>query len=189
MCPENQYKTFYHIETKRPMGQIASLRKLFLIYIYIILLFRNYLPSEQDVAVHLNKLKSPQPKKGLCKFWLKLARWFWRKLFFSIFTIILFISLYFSPWIRDWPFVWRNWNPLRLRIICAKWNFEIGILKLAWWFFKYFKYNFTIIFPWRRAWPFIWTNLNPFHPRIICAKFGWNWPCVSEEEDFFQYYE
>ena len=94
-------------------------------YFNIILLFRNYLPSEQDVALHLNKLKSPQPKKALCQIWLKLARWFWRW-FFSIFTIILFISLYFFPW--DLPLVWTNLNPLYLRIICAKfgWNWPSG---------------------------------------------------------------
>ena len=32
----------------------------------ILSLFRNYLPLEKDMALHLNKLESPTPKDALC---------------------------------------------------------------------------------------------------------------------------
>ena len=41
-------------------------------------LFRNYLPFEKDVALHMVKLESPSPKDALCQLWWKLVQWFWR---------------------------------------------------------------------------------------------------------------
>ena len=35
-----------------------------------------YVFWRKDVALHLNKLKSPSPKNVLCQVWLKLAQWF-----------------------------------------------------------------------------------------------------------------
>ena len=108
-------------------------------YFNIILLFRNYLPSEQDVALHLNKLKSPQPKKALCQVLLKLAGWFWRW-FFSIFTIIsfyfaIFLSLdkglalrlnkFESPPPKD--HLYQVW----LKLADASWNISNIILLLS----------------------------------------------------------
>ena len=60
---------------------------------------------------------------------------------------------------------------------------EKKIFKLSLIYFRYF----VIISPFKRAGPFIWKNLNPLHPRMLCGKFGWNWPCVSGEEDFFNF--
>jgi hypothetical protein len=34
---------------------------------------------EKGNPLHLNKLKSPPPKDDLCKVWLKMAKWFWRR--------------------------------------------------------------------------------------------------------------
>ena len=48
-------------------------------FIIVFSLFRNYLPLEEDVALHLNKLESPSPKEVLSQVWLKLAKWFWRR--------------------------------------------------------------------------------------------------------------
>ena len=42
-------------------------------FIDVILLFRNYLPLEKGVALHLDKTESPLPKDALCQVWLKLA--------------------------------------------------------------------------------------------------------------------
>ena len=42
-------------------------------------LFRYYLPLEKGKALYLNKLESRLPKDALCKVWLKLAQWFWRR--------------------------------------------------------------------------------------------------------------
>ena len=35
--------------------------------------FRNYLPIEKDVALHLNKMNFSSSKNALCKVWQKLA--------------------------------------------------------------------------------------------------------------------
>ena len=43
-------------------------------------LFRNYLPLEKGWTLHMNKLESPSPKNVLCQVWLKLAQWFWRRI-------------------------------------------------------------------------------------------------------------
>ena len=51
----------------------------FLKFVNVFLQFRNYHPLEKGGALHLNKLESPSHKNALCKVWLKLARWFWRR--------------------------------------------------------------------------------------------------------------
>ena len=48
----------------------------FLNFIIIISLYRNYLPLEKDVAIHLNNLEFPSPKDALSLVLLKLAQWF-----------------------------------------------------------------------------------------------------------------
>ena len=48
-------------------------RRRFFNFVNVFLLFRNYLPLEKGVALHLNKLESLSPKDALCKVWLKLA--------------------------------------------------------------------------------------------------------------------
>ena len=42
-------------------------------------IFRNYLPLEKGMVLHLNRLESPPPKDVLCQVWLKLVLWFWRR--------------------------------------------------------------------------------------------------------------
>ena len=61
------------------------LRRRFLNIFNIISLFCNYLPLEKGRILHLNKLKSPSPKEALCKIWLKLVQWFWRRKISSLF--------------------------------------------------------------------------------------------------------
>ena len=51
-----------------------NLLNVFLQYCY-------YLPLEKGVVLQLNKLKVPSPKEALCKVWLKLAQWLFRKRF------------------------------------------------------------------------------------------------------------
>ena len=41
--------------------------------------YRNYLPLEKVVALHLNKFISPLTKDALCQVWLKLTQRFWRR--------------------------------------------------------------------------------------------------------------
>ena len=48
-------------------------RRRFFNFVNVFSLFSNYLPLEQVIALHLNKLESPLPKDALCQVWLKLA--------------------------------------------------------------------------------------------------------------------
>ena len=87
-------KTFINTTTaninKRPMGHIAHLRKQFKsinTYDYIITWIKRrkkhpFLPYENLLVLHLNKLEFPLPKDAFCQVWLKLAQWFSRRRFF-----------------------------------------------------------------------------------------------------------
>ena len=87
-------------------------------------LFRNYLPFEKDGALHLNKLDSPSPKDALCKVWLKLAHWFWRRRFFLILSMYFRYFIIISPWKRAGFFIWTKLNPLHPRMLCAKFGWK-----------------------------------------------------------------
>ena len=67
-------------------------RRRFLKVGNLILSFPNYLPFGKGVALHLNKLESPSPKDALCQDWLKLAQWFWRRIFENFVKCIFTIS-------------------------------------------------------------------------------------------------
>ena len=58
-------------------------------------------------------------------FWLKLAQWFWRKRFLSIFNVI-FATI--STWKKAWPLNWTNLNSFYTRMLCGKfgWNWPTG---------------------------------------------------------------
>ena len=71
-------------------------RGRFLYFVNVLSLFRNYLPLEKVGALHLNKVESPSLKDSLCKVWLKLAQWFWRRRFFK-FRQCIFAILQLSP--------------------------------------------------------------------------------------------
>ena len=45
----------------------------------LFLLFPKYLLFGKGVPLHLNKLESPSTWDTLCKVWLKLAQWVWRR--------------------------------------------------------------------------------------------------------------
>jgi hypothetical protein len=54
-------------------------RRRYLKIFSVFLLFCYYLPLENANPLHLNKLESPPPKDDLCKVWLQLAPWFWKR--------------------------------------------------------------------------------------------------------------
>ena len=54
-------------------------RRRFLKVVNLFWLFTNYLLFGKGVTFHLNKLESHSPRDTLCKGWLKLAQWFWRR--------------------------------------------------------------------------------------------------------------
>ena len=70
------------------------LRRKFLKFVNIFLLFRYYLPLEKGVALHLNKLESPSPKDALCQVWMKLTQWFLRGRFFNFVNVFLLFRYY-----------------------------------------------------------------------------------------------
>ena len=49
-------------------------------------------PWKKGGALHLNKLESPSPKDALCRDWLKLAQWFWRRRFLNFVNVFFAIS-------------------------------------------------------------------------------------------------
>ena len=53
--------------------------KKILNFFNVFFFFRNYLPLQKRMDLHLYKLKSPLPKDALCQVWLQLAQWFLRK--------------------------------------------------------------------------------------------------------------
>ena len=72
----------------------------FLKVLNVFLLLPNYLPFKNGVALHLNKLDSLSPKNALCQFWLKLARWFWRRRFLKVVNLFLLFPNYL-PFEKD----------------------------------------------------------------------------------------
>ena len=58
--------------------------------------FCYYLPFEKGGALYLNNIESPSPKDALCKVWLKLAQWFWRRRCFNFVNVFSLFRNYLS---------------------------------------------------------------------------------------------
>ena len=148
-------------------------RRRFLNFVNVFSLFRNYLPLEKGMALHLNKLESPSPKDALCKVWLKMAQWFWRRRFLNFVNVFLLFHNYL-PLEKDGVLHLNNLESPSPKDALFKfgWNWLSGSgeedFRISSMYFRYFIF----ISPWRRVGPFIWTNMNPLYPRILCAKFG-----------------
>ena len=56
-------------------------RRFFLNFVNVFSLLHNYLLLEKGGSIHLKKLESPSPRDALCKVWLKMVQWFWRRIF------------------------------------------------------------------------------------------------------------
>ena len=108
-------------------------RRRFLNVVNVFSLFRYYLPLEKSRALHLNKLESPSPKDALCKVWLKLAQWFWRRRFFNFFNVFSLFCNYLPLEKGMALHLNKLESPLSKDALCHVW------LKLAQWF-------------WRRRW-------------------------------------
>ena len=65
-------------------------------------LFHNDLSLEKCMAHHLNKIESQSFRDAMCQVWFKLAKWFWRRIFFLNFIIqcIFYYFVIISPWKR-----------------------------------------------------------------------------------------
>jgi hypothetical protein len=92
--------------------------------------FCDYLPFEEDLALHLNKLELPSPKDNLYQVWLKLACWFWRRFFFFNFSVFLLFR-YYLPLEKGYPLHLKKLEPPSPKDdLCQVW------LKLALWFWR-----------------------------------------------------
>ena len=84
----------YKIEFPSPKDALCQvwlklaerLKRRFLNFVNVFLLFPNYLPLEKNVALHLTKFESSSPKEALCQVWLRLALLFWRRRFYNFFN-------------------------------------------------------------------------------------------------------
>ena len=57
---------------------VLEMKKFKFVNAFFLFPYYMYLPLENSMALHLNKLESTLPKDALCQLWLKLAEWFWR---------------------------------------------------------------------------------------------------------------
>ena len=80
-------------------------------------------PLGKGQGLHLNKLESPSPKDALCKIWLKLAQWFWRRRFLNLGNVFSLFCNYL-PMEKVGSSIWTNLNPLHPKMYCANfgWN-------------------------------------------------------------------
>ena len=80
--PHIRAKLCFVVRLRQNKDHNAHLRKLFKsIYTYDMKKPPNYLLYENWMVLNLNKFESPSPKDALCQVWLKLAQWFWRRIF------------------------------------------------------------------------------------------------------------
>ena len=93
-------------------------RRRFFNFVNVFSLFRNYFPLEKGGAHHLNKLESPSPNDALCQIWLKLAQWFWKRLFNSVNVLSLFCN--YLPLEKGGTLLLYKLNPLHPMMLCAK---------------------------------------------------------------------
>ena len=102
-------------------------QKIFLNFVNVFLLFRNYLPLEKSVVLHLNTLPFNQRLLFLVPSLVESVKWFWRRRFPQC---IFAISWLFPFWKRTWPFICTYLNPRDLRGLCAKfgwyWSMDSG---------------------------------------------------------------
>ena len=144
--------------------------------------FRNYLPLEKNVALHLNKLDFPLPKYYLCQFWLTLAEWSWRR--FLKFVNVFLLCCKYLPLKKG-----RALDLNKLESPSPKDELYQVWLKLDHWFWRrnYFSMyfcKFVIISPWKGQGPSFEQTWIPFTQEWFTCM-----PSLVEigEEDFFKF--
>ena len=93
----------------------SDLRRRFLNFVNVFLLFRDYLALEKGGTLHLKHFNTLYSRMQV---WLKLAHWFWRR--FPNFVNIFSIFRYYLPV----ALIWTNMNLLYPKMLCDKfgWN-------------------------------------------------------------------
>jgi hypothetical protein len=128
--------------------------------------FCDYLPFEEDLALHLNNLESPLHKDDLYKVLLKLGSWFWRRFFFFNMNTCKYGFPYCSPSIPLGTMIWTN----LIYIVSESFHINMspsGSVVLE----KIFKWPqpiFVIISPLKRTLPLICTILNSLYKFFYC---------------------
>jgi hypothetical protein len=85
--------------------------------------FYDYLPFEEDLALHVNNLKFPLPEDDLYQVWLKLAYWFRSgEDFFFQYTTTEYGLPYCGPSRPPGTMMWRNLN---LHLISESFHFDM----------------------------------------------------------------
>ena len=103
-------------------------KKTLKVFNNVFFLFPNYLPFGKGVALCLNKLDFPSPNDALCQIWLKLAQWFWRRIFLKVVNLFLLFPNY--PYFRKGVALYLNKLeiPSPRNTLCQVW------LKMSQWF-------------------------------------------------------
>ena len=150
-------------------------RRRFLNFVNVFSLFRNYLPLEKGVTLHMYQLEFPSPKDAMCQIWLILAQWFWRRRFLNFVDVFSLLRNILSPlgiWITSILF---TQGCFVLSLV------EIGsVVQEKKMYFRYFG-NYL---PLEKDGSLHLNKLESPYPRMLCAKFGWFWPSGSGVEDF-----
>ena len=79
--------------------------------------------------LHLNELEFPSPRDALCRNWLKLTQWFWRR-FFNFVYIFSLLQIYFPLKRRGGLHLNKHDSPSCKNVLCQVW------LKLDQWFWR-----------------------------------------------------
>ena len=108
-------------------------RRGFFNFVNVFSVFRNYLPSKKEGALHMIKVESPSPKDALSQVWLKLAQWFWRRRSLNYVNVFSLFRNYLLLETGRALHLNKLESPLPKDALCQVW------LKLAQWF-------------WRRRW-------------------------------------
>ena len=120
-----------------------------------------------------------RPKIALLQVWLKLDGWFWKRKFLNFVNVFsLFRYLIISPKKKGVAFIWTNFNPLHLRMVCAEfcWNWPrrrflkvVNVISLF--------CNYLLLGKGNR---FIWTNLNPLYLKFFMPSLVKIGPVILE---------
>ena len=121
----------------------------------------------------LKNLESPSPKEALCQDWLKLAQWFWRRIFFN-FVNVFTLFLNYLPLEKGGVLQLNKLeSPSPEDALCQVW------LKLAQWFWGRRFFNFINVFslfrnylPLEKDRALNLNKLESLHPMMLCTKFG-----------------
>ena len=130
---------------KWPSGSEVNFLKNFMMNFHYFFIIS---PKKKGGAPHLNKLEFHSPEDALCKDWLKLAKWFWKRisknsLMYYRFWVIIFPCGLSCE--QTWIYFIQVWFVLSLveigTVVLEK-NFKISSI---------FFHTFVLISPWKKA--------------------------------------